>query len=165
MTRIGLLADTHHYLDEKIFGYFADCDELWHAGDFGTIAIAERLRVFRPLKGVYGNIDGYDVRSEYPEKLRWTCEDVSVYMVHIGGYPGRYAPGIKEDLLRERPKLFISGHSHILKIIPDKSLGLLHINPGAAGVQGWHKVRTLVKFTIDGPEIKDCQIGEWPRSA
>ncbi len=165
MTRIGLLSDTHHYLDDQILRYFQDCDEIWHGGDFGTTAISDRLKAFRPLKGVYGNIDGQDIRTQFPEKLSWTCENVPVYMIHIGGYPGRYAPGVKEDLLRLKPRLFISGHSHILKIMTDKHLDLLHINPGAAGIQGWHKVRTVVKFTIDGKDIKDCQIAEWPRTA
>jgi putative phosphoesterase len=164
MTRIGLLSDTHNDLDDRVLEYFSGCDEIWHAGDFGTLAIAERLEAVRPLRGVYGNIDGQDLRARFPEKLRWTCEDVDVYMIHIGGYPGRYAPGVKDDLVRYRPRLFIAGHSHILKIIPDPSLGCLHINPGAAGIQGWHKVRTAVRFTIDGREIKDCQVCEWPRS-
>jgi putative phosphoesterase len=165
MQRIGLISDTHHDLDEAVFHHFADTDEIWHAGDFGTIAVAEALRTFKPLKGVYGNIDGADIRGEYPEKLQWTCEGVRVMMIHIGGYPGRYAPGIREALKAYQPQLFICGHSHILKVMYDKAIHCLHINPGAAGNQGWHQVRTLVKFTIDGRDIKDCQIIELgPRS-
>jgi len=160
MTRIGLISDTHNYLDESVFKHFENCDEIWHAGDFGTVGIADRLQEFKPLKGVYGNIDGYDIRSSYPEKLIWSCEEVNVYMIHIGGYPGRYAPGIKQELLLNKARLFISGHSHILKIIYDDKLNCLHINPGAAGDQGWHHIRTIVRFAIDGPDIKDCQVVE-----
>lgn len=160
MKRIGLISDTHNFLDEAVFSYFASCDEIWHAGDFGTVAIAEKLNAFKPLKGVFGNIDGYDVRSVYPEKLVWKCEDVQVYMKHIGGYPNRYAPGIKQELVNSGAGLFISGHSHILKIIYDDRINCLHMNPGAAGNQGWHKTRTIVRFTIDGSHIKDCEVIE-----
>ena len=162
MTRIGLISDTHNYLDEQIFGYFNQCDEIWHAGDFGTIEIADRLKLQSglPLKGVYGNIDGYDIRSIYPEKLRWKCEDIEVLMMHIGGYPPRYNPAIKKELLSHPPQLFISGHSHILKVIYDPKIKCLHMNPGAAGKQGWQKVRTVIRFAIDGKEIKDCEVIE-----
>jgi len=167
MTRIGLISDTHGYLDEAIFKHFKDCDEVWHGGDFGNIELANELRkgltaLGEPItiRGVYGNIDGTDVRSAFPEKLTWRCESVTVYMTHIGGYPNRYAPGIKQELLRSKAKLFISGHSHILKIIYDDKIGCLHINPGAAGKQGWHEVRTLVRFAIDGAEIKNCEVIE-----
>jgi putative phosphoesterase len=160
MTRIGLLSDTHNYLDEAVFRHFENCDEIWHAGDFGTAAIADQLKEFRPLKGVYGNIDGYDIRSVYPEKLIWNCENVTVYMTHIGGYPARYAPNIKQDLIKNGAGLFISGHSHILKIIYDDKINCLHMNPGAAGNQGWHKIRTIVRFAIDGSNIKDCEVIE-----
>ena len=163
MKRIGLIADTHNYLDENVFRHFEECSEIWHAGDFGTSAIAERLAAFRPLKGVYGNIDGYDIRSVYPEKLFWNCEEVPVFMQHIGGYPSRYAPGVKNDLVSHGARLFISGHSHILKIIYDDKINCLHINPGAAGNQGWHRVRTLVRFTIDGADIRDCEVIELGR--
>jgi Predicted phosphoesterase len=164
MTRIGLLSDTHNYLDEQVFKYFADRDEIWHAGDFGTVDIANRLESQSglPLKGVYGNIDGYDIRSIYPEKLRWKCEDVEVMMTHIGGYPPNYNPAVKKELTASPPQLFISGHSHILKIIYDPNIQCLHMNPGAAGKQGWHKVRTLIRFVIDGKEIKDCEVIELP---
>lgn len=160
MMRIGLLSDTHHYMDEAIIGHLQSCDEIWHAGDFGTDAVARQLRDIKPLRGVYGNIDGQDIRLQYPEKLRWTCEKVDVMMVHIGGYPGRYAPAIREELKANPPKLFITGHSHILKIIYDEKIGCLHMNPGAAGKQGWHKIRTMIRFSIDGTQIKDCEVIE-----
>lgn len=160
MTRIGLISDTHNYLDETVFDHFKNCDEIWHAGDFGTAEIADRLKAFKPLKGVYGNIDGYDVRSIYPEKLLWKCEDVTVYMKHIGGYPPNYNAETKKELAVNKPQLFIDGHSHILKVIYDPKIECLHINPGAAGKQGWHKIRTLIRFAIDGKEIKNCEIIE-----
>lgn len=162
MTRIALLSDTHNYLDPAIFTHLRSCNEIWHGGDFGTIAIATEMmeKTGLPLRGVYGNIDGYDVRSVYPERETWRCEEVTVLMTHIGGYPGRYAPGVKQQLLTTGAKLFISGHSHILKVMYDESLGCLHMNPGAAGKQGWHKVRTLLRFVIDGPAIKDCEVIE-----
>ena len=163
MTRIGLISDTHGFLDQNVFEHFASCDEIWHAGDFGTVAIADSLKSFKPLKGVYGNIDGYDVRSVYPEKLTWNCEDVTIYMTHIGGHPARYAPGVKQELINSKAKLFISGHSHILKVIYDNKMECLHINPGAAGNQGWHKIKTIIRFTIDGSAIKDCEVIELGR--
>jgi len=165
LTRIGLISDTHNWLDEKVFKHFESCDEIWHDGDFGSIEIAERLAACRPLKGVYGNIDGMDVRSIYREKLRWTCEDVEVLMIHIGGYPNRYSPEAKKEIAQKPPQLFISGHSHILKIIYDDKYNLLHINPGAAGKQGWHQMRTIVRFTIDGKEMKDCEVIELGKRA
>jgi uncharacterized protein len=162
MRRIGLISDTHSFLDDKVFDHFSKCNEIWHAGDFGSIAISDELkeRSGLPVKGVYGNIDGYDVRSIYPEKLSWKCEDVGVYMTHIGGYPNRYAPGIKKEIVATGSKLFISGHSHILKVIYDQSINCLHINPGAAGKQGWHQVRTIVRFVIDGKDIRECEVIE-----
>ena len=160
MTRIGLLSDTHNYLDEAVFKHFQNCDEIWHAGDFGTIEIADRLQAFKPLQGVYGNIDGYDVRSEFPEQLLFRCEEVNVLIKHIGGYPGRYAPGVKDVIGKQQAHLFIAGHSHILKVMYDDKLHCLHINPGAAGIHGWHQVRTLVRFVIDGKEIKNCEVIE-----
>lgn len=160
MTRIGLLSDTHNFLDPVIFDHFKDCDEIWHAGDFGTIKIAEELQSFKPLKGVYGNIDGYDVNSVYPEQLVFTCEAVKVMMRHIGGYPPRYNIETKKELLIQKPALFISGHSHILKIMYDDTLNCLHMNPGAAGKHGWHKVRTLIRFVIDGKDMRDCEVIE-----
>ncbi len=160
MTRIGLISDTHSYLDEAVFKHFDQCDEIWHGGDFGTLEIADRLRAFKPLRGVYGNIDGTDIRSEFPEKLRFRCEEVNVMMVHIGGYPGHYVPAIRRELQAEPPQLFITGHSHILKVIYDDKLKCLHMNPGAAGKSGWHKVRTLIRFVIDGANMKNCEVIE-----
>jgi len=160
--RIGLISDTHGFLDEAVFRHFASCQEIWHAGDFGNAGLAAQLasRSGIPLRGVYGNIDGSDVRASFPQKLVWDCEDVRVYMTHIGGYPGRYSPGIKQDLVLNKARLFISGHSHILKVIYDEKVGCLHMNPGAAGRQGWHTVRTLLRFTIDGADIRDCEVIE-----
>jgi uncharacterized protein len=156
--RIGLLSDTHHYLDDAVFKHFEECDEVWHCGDFGTADMIDKLEAFRPFKGVYGNIDGYDVRSRVPEVNAFTCEAVRVLMIHIGGYPGRYSPLAKKEIAAFKPTLFISGHSHILKIIYDEKNKCLHMNPGAAGKQGWHKARTLIRFTIDGSEMKNCEV-------
>ena len=161
MKRIGLLADTHHYLDEIIFEYFKDCDEVWHAGDFGSLELAHGLTSrATTLRGVYGNIDGADIRKEFPEQLVFMCEDVKVMMRHIGGYPPKYNPETKKEILLHKPQLFISGHSHILKIMYDDKLNCLHMNPGAAGKQGWHKVRTLIRFIIDGAEMKNAEVIE-----
>ena len=160
MTRIGLISDTHNYLDESVFEHFKNCDEIWHGGDFGTIEIADKLKLFKPFKGVYGNIDGMDIRSVYPEQLVFMCEGVKVMLRHIGGYPPKYNPDTKKEILIHQPQLFISGHSHILKVMYDKPINCLHMNPGAAGKQGWHKVRTLLRFTIDGAEMKDCEVIE-----
>jgi len=160
MRQIGLLADTHSYLDKAIFKHFDRCDEIWHAGDFGNLALADELAAFKPLRGVYGNIDDKDVRTVYPEDLKFVCEEVAVWMTHIGGYPGKYAPRIRSAIYLNPPKIFISGHSHILKVIYDKKIGCLHLNPGAAGKQGWHKVRTLMRFAIDKTEIKNLEVIE-----
>jgi putative phosphoesterase len=162
MKRIGLISDTHNFLDEAVFRHFEQCDEIWHAGDFGSVAIAQGLmeKSGLPLRGVFGNIDGHDVRSVYPQKLVWTCEEVKIYMTHIGGYPSRYATGVRQDLIAEGAKLFICGHSHILKVMYDDKISCLHMNPGAAGKQGWHKVRTLLRFTIDGNNIRDAEVVE-----
>ena len=176
MTRIGLISDTHDFLDENIFEHFKNCDEIWHAGDFGSLSITqnlikgvENLRRGLPtgktgkdiiLRGVYGNIDGTDIRSVYPEKLHFTCEAVRVFMQHIGGYPNKYAPGVKNEITGNASGLFISGHSHILKIMYDEKLQCLHMNPGAAGKQGWQKVRTVIRFVIEETEMKDCEVIE-----
>ena len=162
MKRIGLISDTHHYLDPAVFKHFEKCDEIWHAGDFGTIKLAEELQTGTglPLKGVYGNIDGQDIRSVFPENLRWTCEGVNVFMTHIGGYPPRYNPAVKKELTVNPTQLFICGHSHILKVMYDDKIRCLHMNPGAAGNQGWHKVRTIIRFVIDGNEMKNCEVIE-----
>ena len=160
MLRIGLISDTHHFLDDNVFRHFEKCDEIWHAGDFGTIEVANKLAAFKPLKAVYGNIDGQDVRTVYPEQLRWQSEGINVFMTHIGGYPPGYNPTVKKILQADPPQLFICGHSHILKIMFDDKIQCLHINPGAAGRQGWHTVRTLVRLTIDGNNMKDCEVIE-----
>ena len=160
MTRIGLISDTHNYLDESVFEHFKNCDEIWHGGDFGTVEIANKLKDFKPFKGVYGNIDGMDIRKEYPEQLVFMCERVKIMIRHIGGYPPKYNPETKKEMLIHEPQLFISGHSHILKVMYDNKLNCLHMNPGAAGKQGWHKIRTLLRFNIDGTEMKDCEVIE-----
>jgi putative phosphoesterase len=160
MTRIGLISDTHSYLDDGVFKHFADCDEIWHAGDLGTLELADRLAAFKPLKGVYGNIDGKDVRLVYPEHLRFKCEQVDVWMTHIGGYPDRYSANVKPEIYTNPPQLFITGHSHILKVIFDKKINCLHLNPGAAGKQGWHKVRTLMKFDVNESKIENLNVVE-----
>ena len=158
MKRIGLISDTHNYLDENVFKHFNDCDEIWHAGDFGSAEIANRLKTIKPVRGVYGNIDGYDIRSMFPETLIWVCEEVKVMMRHIGGFPPKYNKETLRDLKTEMPQLFISGHSHILKVISDQQLNCLHMNPGAAGKHGWHTMRTVLRFDIDGPRIKNCEV-------
>ncbi len=160
MTRIGLLSDTHGYWDDRYVKYFESCDEIWHAGDIGSLELAERLAAVRPLRAVYGNIDGHDIRIRYPETARFTVDGADVLMKHIGGYPGKYDPSIRGQILVHPPKLFISGHSHILKVQYDKTLRLLHVNPGAAGKYGFHKVRTLVRFTIDKGSFSDMEVIE-----
>ena len=160
MTRIGLISDTHGYLDENVFKHFSNCDEIWHAGDFGNRELADKLSAVKPLRGVYGNIDGRDVRGIYPEQLSFFCEEVKVLMRHIGGAPPKFNPETRKEIQLHKPQLFISGHSHILKVMYDPGHGCLHMNPGAAGKQGWHKVRTVIRFAIDGKEIKDCEVIE-----
>ena len=158
--RIGLLSDTHSHLDESIFEYFEECDEIWHAGDIGSLSVVERLETFRPFKAVYGNIDGATLRQEFPENLIFDCEGVKVLMTHIGGYPGRYTSRVRKLLQLHRPKLYICGHSHILKIMPDPKLGMLHINPGAAGVHGFHKMKTIVRFSLEQGKISRVEVVE-----
>jgi putative phosphoesterase len=162
MTKIGLISDTHGFLDEAVFNHFEQCDEIWHAGDWGTIELANELKSKsnKPLRGVFGNIDGQDIRSIYPEQLVFNCEDVKVMMRHIGGYPPKYNPETRKELQLHHPQLFISGHSHILKVMYDDKINCLHMNPGAAGKQGWHKMRTLIRFVIDGKNMKDCEVIE-----
>lgn len=163
MKRIGLLSDTHSYWDDRYLEYFEPCDEIWHAGDIGSLELAMRLQQFRPFRAVFGNCDGGELRHLYTEKLAWNCEGAEVLMTHIGGYPGRYDPRIRRQLFQSPPNLFISGHSHILKVQYDKSLGLLHVNPGAAGLQGWHQVRTLVRFSVHEGQFSDLEVIEMPR--
>ena len=160
MQRIALLSDTHNYLDPKIFKYFETCDQIWHAGDVGTISITDELSKIKPVLAVYGNIDGHDVRKVFPKNQRFMCEGVDVFMTHIGGYPNHYSPDTLIEIKKKSPKLFISGHSHILKVMFDEKFKFLHINPGAAGIHGFHKVKTLVRFTIDADKIKDLEVIE-----
>ncbi len=159
MTRIGLVSDTHGFLDDSIFEHFKDCNEVWHIGDFGP-DVAEKLRTFKTLKGVYGNIDDQKIRAEFPQQLVFMCESVKVMIRHIGGYPPKYNPETKKELHIYKPQLFISGHSHILKIMYDDTINCLHMNPGAAGKHGLHKIRTIIRFAIDGKEMKDCEVIE-----
>ena len=163
MTQIGLLSDTHGFIDERLFTFFEKCDEIWHAGDIGNVQTAHQFEAFKPFRAVYGNIDNHELRSQYSSILRFTCEQTEVLITHIGGYPGHYQPLIKDILQTKPPKIFICGHSHILKVIFDKKFNLLHINPGAAGNSGFHKVKTAVRFNIDVSEIKNLEIWESPR--
>ncbi|MGZ3872405.1 MAG: metallophosphoesterase family protein [Mucilaginibacter sp.] len=160
MVKVGLISDTHGFLDDAVFKHFESCDEIWHAGDFGSIEVADRLAAFKPFKGVYGNIDGAEIRLVYPENLRFKCENVDVWITHIGGYPGKYSPQVRPEIYTNPPQLFICGHSHILKVIYDKKINCLHLNPGAAGKQGWQKVRTLMRFTINDNKIEELQVIE-----
>ncbi len=161
MKRIGLLSDTHAWLDPVVVKHLKECDEIWHAGDIGGIEIADKLSEIAPLRAVYGNIDDHKVRIDYPKHQRFRCEEVDVWITHIGGYPKNYDRNVKPEIFENPPQLFISGHSHILKVIFDKELNLLHINPGASGINGFHKVQTMIKFTIDAKEIKDLQVVEF----
>ena len=160
MKRIGILSDTHSCWDDRYAAHFKDCDEIWHAGDIGDISIIRRLEQIAPVRAVSGNIDHGEVARACPELLTFNLEGVKVLITHIGGYPGRYAPGMKNLLRNEGVKLYVAGHSHILKVIPDPELGLLHVNPGAAGYHGWQKVRTLVRLTLDEGDIKDLDVIE-----
>ncbi len=158
--KVGLLSDTHGHLDDKVFKHFDKCDEIWHAGDIGTIEVLEQLESFKPTKAVFGNIDGQKIRSATSEDLWFKCESLTIWITHIGGYPPKYNRRTKGILNNRHPDLFICGHSHILKIIKDPIHNLLHINPGAAGIQGFHKVKTLVRFDIEATEIKNLQVIE-----
>jgi len=161
MVKIGLLSDTHSYLDPALLPFLQDCDQIWHAGDIGNVRLLEQLRTLKkPLKAVCGNIDGHDIRIDTPEDLVWEVEGMKILMTHIGGYPGHYTARAKKLLLDEKPDIFVCGHSHILKVIYDKQLNLLHINPGSCGKEGFHKVRTMVRFAIDKGKVKDLAIVE-----
>jgi len=160
MKRIGLLSDTHSWWDDKYEKYFADCDQIWHAGDIGSMDLALRFETLKPFRAVYGNIDDSKVRAAYPEFLRFNEEGVDILMTHIGGYPGKYDPKVRNILYSNPPKLFITGHSHILKVMFDKKLNCLHINPGAAGKYGFHKVRTLIRFVVNEGNISDLDVIE-----
>ena len=164
MKKIGLLSDTHSYLHPKVFEYFRKCDEVWHAGDIGNASIIDELANFKPTRAVYGNIDGQEIRKMCPKNQRFMCEEIDVWITHIGGYPKRYSTDVRKLIKKNPPKLFISGHSHILKVMYDKNLDLLHMNPGAAGKYGIHKVITILRFNIDGKEIKDLEVIEIPKN-
>nr|WP_185150291.1 MULTISPECIES: metallophosphoesterase family protein [unclassified Apibacter] len=162
--KILLLSDTHSYIDDRILEYASQADEVWHAGDIGDIKVSETLKKTVPVfKAVYGNIDGTEIRKEFPLNLRFLCEKVDVWMTHIGGYPGKYAPIIREEIKLNPPKLFICGHSHILKVMNDKKLHLLHMNPGAVGIYGFHKVRTMLRFEVNQETIQNLEVIEFTR--
>ena len=165
MKRIGLLSDTHGYLDPKIYTYFKDVDEIWHAGDIGSLEVIEQLRAFKPLKAVYGNIDDHMIRLEVPEFNRFWCEDVEVLITHIAGKPGKYAKPAFEELEKRPPKLFICGHSHILLVQNDPRFNMLWMNPGACGFKGFHKVKTIIRFAITGDRIHDLEAIELGKRA
>lgn len=164
MKRIGILSDTHGYWDDKYLQYFEECDEIWHAGDIGSLEVANNLADFRNFRAVFGNIDGQDIRQRYPLINRFEIEDADVLIKHIGGYPGHYDSSIRATLFTHPPKLFVTGHSHILKVKYDKTLGMLHINPGAAGIFGFQKVRTLIRFSIDHGNFSNLEVIELARS-
>ena len=158
--RIGLISDTHSYIDPQWEQFFNSCDEIWHAGDIGDLHVTDTIKKLKPLRCVYGNIDDAKARLEFPLHNRFVCENVSVWITHIGGYPGKYNPAIREEMALNPPKLFICGHSHILKVMFDKKNNLLHMNPGAAGKSGFHQMRTMLRFVIDDDKIKDLEIIE-----
>lgn len=160
MKKIGLISDTHSFLHPRVKHHFSNCDEIWHAGDIGNLSLADELATFKPLRAVYGNIDGTEVRKVYPEHLRFTLEGVDVWMTHIGGYPKRYDLRVREEIKKNPPKLFICGHSHILKAMPDPQLNLLHLNPGAAGKVGFHQVLTLMRFELEAGKIQNLEVIE-----
>lgn len=164
MRRIGLLSDTHGHWDDKLATFFKDCDEIWHAGDIGSFAVADTISEFKTLKAVHGNIDDHKMRTVYPNIQRFKCEEVDVFMTHIGGTPSRYEQSIIKMFELNPPNLFICGHSHILKVMYDKKRNFLYMNPGAAGISGFHKFRTAIRFLIDGSEIKDLEVLEIPRA-
>lgn len=163
MKKILLLSDTHNYIDDRILAYAEKADEVWHAGDIGSLQVTDALKELKPLRAVFGNIDDHEIRKEFPLNNRFVCEGVDVLITHIGGYPGKYSPAIREELNSNPPKLFICGHSHILKVMPDKKLNLLHMNPGAIGIHGFHKVRTMLRFTVDKGKIDNLEVIEIER--
>ena len=163
MTKILLLSDTHSYIDANILKYVKQADEVWHAGDIGDLKVTDTIKKLKPLRAVFGNIDDAKARVEFPLNNRFNCEGVDVLITHIGGYPGRYSPAIRDEIYANPPRLFICGHSHILKVMSDKRRGILHMNPGAAGTHGFHKVRTMLRFEIDGKDIKNLEVIEFER--
>lgn len=163
MKKILLLSDTHSYLDDRILAYVEEADEVWHAGDIGSLDVTDKIALLKPLRAVYGNIDDHSARATFPLNNRFTLEGVDVWITHIGGYPGKYSPGIREELIKNPPKLFISGHSHILKVMPDKKLGLLHMNPGAVGKHGFQQVRTMLRFQLNQGHIENLEVIEFKK--
>lgn len=163
--KILLISDTHGFFDPGLEKHIMAADEIWHAGDIGTVELAEKFAASKPLRAVHGNIDGQELRRQFQENLFFDCEGLPVFITHIGGYPGKYSPRVRDLLLKHRPRLFICGHSHILKVLYDKDLGLLHINPGACGNQGFHNVKTAVRFEIENGEIKNLAVIELGRRA
>jgi len=163
MRKILLLSDTHSHIDNDILKYVKQADEVWHAGDIGDLTVTDAIKKLKPLRAVYGNIDDDKARLEYPEHNRFMCEEVDVWITHIGGYPNKYDLRVRESLKKNPPRLFICGHSHILKVMPDKKLNLLHMNPGAAGIYGFHNVRTMLRFTIDGKKIENLEVIEFAK--
>jgi putative phosphoesterase len=161
MTRIGLLSDTHGHLDQRVFEHFKDCNEIWHAGDLGDESVADALQAFKPFRAVYGNIDDINIRSRFPEDLFFECENLKIWLTHIGGTPPKYNPRIKKILRQQVPDIFICGHSHILKIKRDSAMNnMLYLNPGAAGNQGFHSMRTMLRFIIDDRNIDKMEVIE-----
>ncbi len=163
MKKILLLSDTHSYIDDTILKHVKQADEVWHAGDIGDLKVTDAIKALKPLRAVWGNIDNDKARAEFPENNRFTIEGIDVWITHIGGYPNRYNIRVREEITKNPPKLFICGHSHILKVMPDKKLGLLHINPGAIGIHGFHNVRTMLRFTVDNGKIDNLEVIEYPR--
>ncbi|RSK40591.1 metallophosphoesterase family protein [Mangrovimonas spongiae] len=163
MTKILLLSDTHSHIDATILKYVKEADEVWHAGDIGDLKVTDAIKKLKPLRAVYGNIDDHKARKEFPKNNRFFCEDVDVWITHIGGYPGKYNPNLKNEINSNPPDIFICGHSHILKVMPDKKLNLLHMNPGAIGNHGFHKVKTMLRFTIDGRKIDNLEVIEFKK--
>ncbi|NRB83978.1 MAG: metallophosphoesterase family protein [Winogradskyella sp.] len=163
MQKILLLSDTHSYIDDAILKHVKQADEVWHAGDIGDLSVTDEIKALKPLRAVFGNIDDAKARTEFPLHNRFMCEDVDVWITHIGGYPPKYNGKVRTALKENPPDLFITGHSHILKVIPDKTLNLLHLNPGAVGTHGFHKKRTMLRFKIDGKHIKALEIIEFER--
>lgn len=160
MRKILLISDTHSYLDEKLYKHIQEADEVWHAGDIGAVELTDKIKSIKPLRAVYGNIDDAIVRKEFPKNLIFKCEEVKIFITHICGQPTNYLKEVKDIIAREKPKLFICGHSHILKVMYQPQYELLHMNPGACGIHGFHQVKTALRFVVEGTEIKDLAIIE-----
>lgn len=163
MKKILLLSDTHSHIDDAILKHVKQADEVWHAGDIGNLKVTDAIKKLKPLRAVFGNIDDAEARAEFPEHNRFMCEDVDVWITHIGGYPPNYNNRVRDDIKLNPPRIFICGHSHILKVMPDKKLNLIHMNPGAIGKHGFHNVRTMLRFTIDGRKIDNLEVIEFSR--